>query len=109
MATPGPVMTAERGTMLVAADRRRLRHDLARDIIRRRRGMLIAIGRDAQGPQATSTAEVIVLRKDFVNVVGSSTGTEVEIVVDSDGRIRLYSLGGGGGGGGGTTYFPGGW
>lgn len=40
----------------------------------------------------------VVLQKDFLNVVGSSAGTEVEVTMDADGGLRFYGSSGGGSG-----------
>lgn len=43
---------------------------------------------------------LVVLAGDFANTVASSTGVEVEVTRDADGKLRFYSASGGGGGGG---------
>jgi hypothetical protein len=40
----------------------------------------------------------VLLRSDIPNIVGSSAGTEVEVTMDADGKLRFYSVGGGGSG-----------
>lgn len=76
-----------------------------------RRRPLASIGASGTGALSSSSAEQVVLQKDFLNVVETATGgySEVEVTRDADGGMRLWSEPGGGGGGGGSSYFPSGW
>ena len=62
-------------------------HAAAVDASRRR--YLVTTGSE---PASSSTADVVMLRRDLLNVVGSPSigAVEVEVVIDSDGGIRLY-------------------
>lgn len=50
-------------------------------------------------PIEQTETPIYVLVQDFVQITGSSSGTELEVTRDSDGALRFYSVGGGGGGG----------
>ena len=64
-------------------------HESAMVAVRRR-----YVLQTASGPTESSSNEVVLLRKDLLNVVGSPSpgAVEVEVVIDSDGGIRFYAL-----------------
>jgi len=88
---PGPKDGGgEPGPVAPVIGKLRKQRRLAQLEIRRRKRVLVPIGAAASGPIESATATKVVLQSDFVNIVGSSAGTEIEIVRDADGRMRFY-------------------
>ena len=70
--------------------KQRLQRKAAVLALRRRRRSLAPIGAAASGPIESSVATKVVIQTDFPNLVGSSSGVEVKIVRDADGKMRFY-------------------
>lgn len=90
MATPGP---RDRGTeSRVTASSRDLEFrarraaQVARALANRRQAAALLVPPTVVGEQSNA----VLLRKDLLNVVSSSSGTEIEVVIDADGGIRFF-------------------
>jgi len=80
---PQPAMVLERQAQQRAF--------VAQTTLRRRRRVLVPLGTQASPPivQQVDTSKVV-LQYDFLNVVGSSSGVQVEVTRDADGRMRFW-------------------
>ena len=64
---------------------------VAQTTLRRRRRVLVPLGTQASPPVVQQVDKSkVVLQYDFLNVVGSSSGVQVEITRDADGRMRFW-------------------